>query len=101
MKIIRPYIPTSPKIRGGRKAPTRTPPQWLQEYIDNQGQYVLLSCGHKTDLNGRSVIAVVKAFTGTQVLCSICDDFKAVDRQITMSEYFDIPKRVDSEFPLF
>ena len=105
MKLIRPNsggIGASAATGAGasRRIPTRTP-KWLQERIEDRGIFVLLSCGHKENINDRAV-TVIAQLSGTRVLCERCNYPVTVVRHLKFREYADLPPpREDSPVPLF
>jgi hypothetical protein len=105
VKLIRPITDPSLSYRSrqGRVRPTRVPvvkPQWLRDWIAEQGQFVLLSCGHKDNLNDRSLI-IIAALSGTKVWCDRCETFAAVIRHMRIHEYAGLPPKEVSDIPLF
>lgn len=76
-------------------------PAWLKEWIANQRRYVLMICGHKDDLNDRSLL-IIKTFgqKHVEVYCETCNAFRAVKKTIGFREYSNITYRLPEE-PLF
>lgn len=75
-------------------------PEWLREWIADQGVYVLLSCGHKENLNDRALLIIAR-LDGTYVICERCNDMAAVVRHMQFREYANIPAIAESSIPLF
>lgn len=91
-----------------RGAPGRLPPgvgrstrpQWLIEWLKDQGRYVLLKCGHKEDLNMRGTAVIVG--NDDAVACDQCRQWVQVEKSIGLLEYMGIvipPKQNDT--PMF
>ena len=77
-------------------------PQWLVEWIDEQGQYVLLECGHTESFaNVDATLCLLRTFTGLEVICEHCNRFVKVTRAITFTEYENIPLPVYAPDPPF
>jgi hypothetical protein len=92
---------------GSHRAPARVP-EWLREYIEDQGQFALLQCGHKENLNDKAVLLIVtlakitkQPWKNTQVFCERCNQFTGVDRHMKFHEYAGIPERPETDIPLF
>jgi len=108
VRLIRPSIPAasdhpaSDRMRLDR-IEYRGRPQWLRDWIAEQGVYVELACGHRENVNDRSTISLMIKVFGKkqlQVLCEECDDFRHVARSLKRREFLGI-KRNDSDVPLF
>lgn len=106
MRLTKPNgrSPGTPSLRAG--APpvhyAAGKPQWLREWIADQGQWCLLTCGHKDNLNDRSMLIIAK-FGGKRhvdVFCERCNDFVHVQRLMKWSEYAGITADTSLE-PLF
>lgn len=101
MRFKKPFerpIPTSPGI--GR---SRGRPDWLTEWLENRGQYVLLSCGHKEDLKYGHLLIIHKfgLDKGRIVMCERCNIWVSVARPITMQDYFGLPALTTHSEPMF
>jgi hypothetical protein len=99
MRLIRPA--DSP----GKSSPTSRvsrayKPQWLREYIEDQGKFALLSCGHKLNVNERAVSIIIRRL-GAYVVCERCGEPMAVVRYMKFREYAELPAIVESDIPLF
>lgn len=101
-----------PKKGGGSgKTPGISPfrpksqPDWLKEWIENQGHYVELSCGCMEDVKARGILVVYKAlkekFKEVEVFCERCDKWVWLSRSVSLNEYLGIPKVQLPETPLF
>lgn len=99
MKFTR-YRKASPETRGGYTSQSHGRPEWLKEWIANQGRWVRLSCGCSEDLNSRT-LTVVGAFKNSAVYCEKCEQFSAVVRSITVAEAMGIPAKEVPPQPLF
>lgn len=102
MRIIQPIgrsepsetaVPTVRRFKGQK-------PQWLKDWIEDQGSYVLLSCGHKTNMNDRASIIIAR-IAGVYLVCERCNDLAAVVRHMKFTEYAEIPPKAESKIPLF
>lgn len=84
----------------------RVLPEWLRDYIADQGQFVLLECGHRENIGDRGVLLIVGMQrygkrNNTQVLCERCNQFVGIERHMKFQEYANIPVKKDSDIPLF
>jgi hypothetical protein len=100
MRLVKPYQGGAGIAAAGAPRRVRKRPEWLKEYIDNLGIYVLLSCGHKIDMNSRGLL-IVDGMRGTTVGCYHCGEFSTVIKKISFVVYADIPAKPDSNVPLF
>lgn len=102
MRIIQPIgkaDPSETTNRPPRRLPTYKP-QWLRDWIEDQGSFVLLSCGHKENMNDRASIIIAR-IAGVYLVCPRCNDLAAVVRHMKFTEYAQIPPKVESDIPLF
>lgn len=90
MKIVRPSIPHSPQGSGGG---SHVRADWIRDWLANKGRYVALSCGHQTDLNHNCTTIIVR--DDYQVICTECDDWAKVVKQLTLGEYVGLPPEPD------
>jgi hypothetical protein len=103
-KVITNPPPRSSTTRG--RVPPRLP-SWLRDYIADQGQFVLLDCGHKDNLTAKGALLIValtstnKKKNNTQVFCDRCRHFAGIVRHMRFSEYANIPVKVITDAPLF
>lgn len=107
MRIVRPNEPATVKggrLDGSKYVPGK--PQWLREWQENQRHYVMLSCGHKDDINSRGIL-IIKALLPVgktshyDVFCEPCNAFKRVKRNMTKYEYLGITPAEIPDEPLF
>ena len=100
MRLTKPSAKPAPtSLRGGLSHAIR--PQWLKDWIADQGHYVKLACGHKDNLNDRALL-IIAAFGKSQVtvFCERCNLFTAVVRKMTFREYANITAVIPDD-PLF
>jgi len=107
VRVIRPNrdpLPRQPRPVI-RERVTRTPkriPDWLRDHIADKGEFVLLDCGHKDNINARATLIIAAVMgRGTQVFCERCGHFAGVVRHMRFREYADIPEKPNSDIPLF
>lgn len=97
VRLIPQAVPT--KRRGGLRA---SKPQWLREWIANQSHFVLLMCGHKTDLNEKyAIVLQVFGKRHVKVFCEKCETFSVIKKKLTLFEYHGIKPYITPEEPLF
>lgn len=105
MRLVKPFEPTPGKKAGGGLRPHYPiRPQWLKDWIADKGQWVLLSCGHKDNMNDRATI-VIRIFgtRNVEVFCERgkCYRFVSIVRLMKFKEYADIPNTAIPDEPLF
>lgn len=104
MKFVAPKKGSSGVSTGG---PHRviSRPEWLKEWIENQGHYVELSCGCMEDQKTRGLLMVFLAggLKGREIeiLCVRCDKWVWLTRSVSLREYLGLPKAQSTEEPLF
>src|SRR5690349_8595368 len=102
MRFIKP-VDSSPASRGRSSRIPRAKPQWLKEWIEDQGKFGLLKCGHKLNLSARG-LTIIEAFGGkkaVQVYCETCNDFSELKRLMKFTEYAGITVPAVPDNPLF
>lgn len=72
-----------------------SPNHWLKEWLENQGQYVRLECGHTEDLKDRGALII-----GNRVLCDECG-WTSVRRSIRFLEYIGLKRTPTPAEPPF
>jgi hypothetical protein len=77
-------------------------PDWFKEWIDDKGEWVLLTCGDKADLKDRGQLILQGEKKGDLlVICEKCWQIPAIERHLSYSEYRGIPTAVIPDEPLF
>lgn len=76
------------------------PLTWLKEWLENQGKYVELSCGHMIDLNDRSVAHCMHP-TLPMVDCEVHRSWQKIERKVTFHEFAGIRVNPIPDEPLF
>jgi hypothetical protein len=75
-------------------------PAWLTEWIANKPEFVVLDCGHKTDVKIPNTILI--GFPGgVRVECVPCGKFVNVKRHIKLLEFKGIAASKITEEPMF
>jgi len=69
---------------------------WLDEWLENKGRYVRLSCGDTDDINDRSVIAI-----GNRVYCEKCNEWTVVVYSVKFLEYLGLKLSRQPDEPQF
>lgn len=104
MKFIEARTGTAPDVRGGAGVHSgKAKPDWLKEWIANKGKYVRLACGHRVDLNDRTVLTeVVKQDGAKRVWCYMHEEVYDIEKSIGLFEWhYGFPPPVQPEFPEF
>ena len=97
MKFTKPsYVPRDPS--GVRSSAPFRRPDWLREWLANKSQFVLLSCGHKEDLNHNTMLLIRDDHF---VMCVQCDDWARVVESLGLLKYHGIPEPEETDIPLF
>ena len=97
MKFRTVTVPDAPT--GVRHGHVNGKPEWLREWLANQGRYVMLTCGHKEDLNDSALLIIYvfgKHGKGTDILCEQCNKFVGVK-----AKWKQPPKQVIPNEPMF
>lgn len=98
MKFVQPNG-AAPIVRGGSGVHQR--PDWVKEWLANQGKYVALHCGHRTDLNDRIAMFVINS-AKREVWCYQCGEASEVIRSIGLFEFkYGYPAPATPELPGF
>lgn len=103
MRIVKPIGRAEPgePDRSARRVHVRAEkPQWLREWIEDQGHYVLLSCGHRENMNDRATLIIAR-ISGVYIVCEKCRDLAAVVKHMKFTEYAQIPAKAETDEPLF
>src|SRR5688572_19426760 len=80
---------------GGRSHGFQPMVDWFKEWIEDQGQWALLKCGHKCDLKERGQMTLRGVKRGDLlVICEKCWQIPAVERYLSYAEYRGIPTAV-------
>jgi hypothetical protein len=80
VKFIKPTVPAGEPSGGYIGAPEKR--DWLKEWIENKGRWVLLECGCIDDLNDRAM-TIIKTFEGCTVGCERHNRFVSVVRTLS------------------
>lgn len=101
MRFKKAYERPAPTSLGAGRSRGR--PDWMAEWLANQTQYMLMSCGHYEDLTYGHllIIAVFGENAGRIVMCERCNRWVSAVRKATMHEFFGLPSAPTSEEPLF
>jgi hypothetical protein len=75
-------------------------PKWLGEWLENQGKYVELECGHLVDLNDRSYAPLVHP-TEQMIDCEIHRSWQRIVKRISFLEFAGIKVKPTPDEPLF
>ena len=99
MKVGRPYVKPADSGRISHEI-RQSRPDWFREWLENQGRYALLDCGHYVDINDRSVAYIIGA-TDKHIVCPEHNQWALVVRSATFTEYMGIPPNVIPDTPPF
>lgn len=84
MRIVRPTSDGGKKGSGfGSSVHSR--PDWLQEWIENKGQYVKLRCGHRLDLKDDRTMTKVDG--QKKAWCYMHEDVVEIEKSIGLFEF--------------
>jgi len=103
VRLIRPSRDPLPRKHAPRERVSRVPvhiPEWLRKHIEDKAKFVLLSCGHRDNINDRS-LTVIATMGRVSVWCERCNAFATVSRHMRFREYANLPPVEDSDIPLF
>jgi len=91
--------------KGAAPHSAKSRPEWLKEWIENQGHYVELSCGCMEDFKSRGLLqiynTVAEKFKEVEVFCVRCDRWVWLVRSVSLREWWGIPKTDLPDMPLF
>lgn len=102
MKFIEKSASAGPNApRSGASVHSR--PDWLKDWIANKGQYVKLTCGHRVDLNERTVlIDITKVDGAKKVWCYMHEDVYDIEKSIGVFEmHYGFPPPPIPDEPMF
>ena len=100
MRLIRPGD-APPPDRGRGIAHPYKKHEWFREWLANKGRYVLLTCGHKEDINFRGILIIMAVFKEIDVFCDRCNKWATIKSKISFMEYAEVPPLKESDEPLF
>lgn len=93
---------SGPHSQGSNVGKPTGSPQWFKEWLEDKGQWVLLTCGDKADLKDRGLTRLEGQKKGDLlVICQKCWQIPAVERHLSYAEYRGIPTAVTPDEPLF
>ena len=102
MKFPRPSAPGDAPHPQGSAFDKPRQGNWLKEWLANKGNWVLLECGNKADLNDNGQTMLVGLEVGElRTICVKCWLYCRVERHISINEYLGIPTAVIPDEPLF
>lgn len=96
-------LDSAPASRGRSSRIPRAKPQWLKEWIEDQGRFGLLKCGCKLNLSARG-LTIIESFGGKKAVTVYCErhnDFAELERLIKPNEYLGITVPAVPDNPLF
>lgn len=98
MRLVKPNEPVPAKRGPARRAK----PQWLKDYIADQGRWAEFSCKHRANINLQGTL-IIAAFgkRHVSVYCERCNDFRSIVRYMKFNEYANIEVTAIPEIPLF
>jgi hypothetical protein len=76
-------------------------PEWLKDWIANQGRWVLLGCGCREDINCRGVMIIHIGLAENEVYCSKHDLLSPIVKAIKLDEYWQLKLPEQSDVPPF
>lgn len=85
---------------GTPSGPRYGPPQWLEEWLENQGKYVELACGHMVDLKDSRNQPLIHP-SDKLVDCEIHRAWQRVKQKVTFHEFAGIRVNPIPDEPLF
>lgn len=96
-------LESSPASRGRTPHIPRAKPQWLREWIEDQGRWGLLKCGCKLNITARG-LTIIEAFGGKKAVTIFCErhnEFYELVRLMKFTEYAGITVTAIPDIPAF
>jgi hypothetical protein len=102
MKFRVPSVSPRPDSPGTGGFRSRGRPEWLKEWLENRGKWLVLDCGCEEAWDEKSM-TVLYLFgpEEIQIFCETCQRFAKWKEWISWTQYLNISPAATSDEPLF